>query len=108
MNCKKRYDVNKPDDLKEFTKGLHTFLTNLACESSDIAKGMLRQIKAKQSDILLTGETLRRYYSKAEAESSRVGLDAELKKRMQSNEPCPGLKGLSEKEKKELLKVEKQ
>lgn len=91
VKCKKHYDPEKPDELKEFTKGLNTFLTNLACVSSDIAKGILRQIRVEEKE-----------------GSLRIGLDAELKKRLQSNEPCPGLKGLSEKEKKKLLKVEKQ
>jgi hypothetical protein len=102
VNCKKRYAPEKPDDLKEFTKGLHTFLTNLACESSDIAKGILMQIKDKDIELFLVVDGKVMPIETTE-KLSRSGLNAELKKRLQSNKPCPGLKGLSEEKKKALL-----
>lgn len=81
--CDTRFDPNDPKEMQTFTNDLHSFLSNTFCQSSDNARGILRQIV------------------RADADSTRKGL-ASLLIEM---EGCAGLKGLSEEENEELIQV---
>jgi uncharacterized protein YjbI with pentapeptide repeats len=82
--CAKHDDPEKPDELKAYAHQLYTFLSQLACKSPNIARGIIRQMPDKKG----TG-------------SSREGLGVELKKRL-GDEDCIGLQDLSAEEKKKL------
>jgi uncharacterized protein YjbI with pentapeptide repeats len=81
--CDTRFDPNDPKEKQSYIKELHPFLSNIFCQSADNARGILRQIV------------------EADADSTRKGLASQLIEK----EECAGLKGLSEKEKEELIQA---
>ena len=86
LSCK---DPFNPEDIKrkgEFIQKLHAELTRLACESPDIARGILWQIQKHDED------------------STREGLEVQLKRRL-DDPNCPGLQGLRSDEKEELERL---
>ena len=95
LKCKQTYDAIDPDRRREFMVRLHEALVTLACENTDIARGVLRQIRymLRSSD---------------NSDSTRTGLATVLLARMKANEPCPGLAGLSAEDKAELEKLAKE
>lgn len=87
FDCKRRFDLTDTQQTKEFTGQLHTYLSGLACESSDIARGIIRQIPKNDDSY---NPYLR-----------RNGLQTQLKKHL-NDTACPGLHGLSAEEKNKL------
>jgi hypothetical protein len=81
--CNKRYNPKNRAGLADFKKELQAYLGTLACESPQIAQGLIKQIQRRESD------------------STRQGLAAVLKKRL-ADPKCPGLQGLSQEWKDEL------
>lgn len=69
----------------EYTEQLHTYLAELACTSPDIARGIIRQIPEHEFG----------------AQSSRFGLKAKLRERLEAGN-CEGLAGLTDEEKRAL------
>ncbi|MEZ5575947.1 MAG: hypothetical protein R3F44_10020 [Candidatus Competibacteraceae bacterium] len=95
LKCKQTYDAIDPDRRQEFMTRLHESLVTLTCEDTDIARGILRQIRYV------------RLRSSDGPDSTRIGLAAVLLARMKDNEPCPGLAGLSAEDKAELERIAK-
>jgi uncharacterized protein YjbI with pentapeptide repeats len=86
--CPNRFDPNIPDKLHDFTKQLHKYLGKLACESPEIAHGILEQIPGLGTDPTAVSET-------------RRGLEIELKWLL-NDKSCIGLQKLTDEEKSRL------
>jgi uncharacterized protein YjbI with pentapeptide repeats len=84
ISCDKRFDPRNPEELAAFKAQLHPILANLAAESPDIVRGIIRQIPDDPTD-----------------PSSRFGLATLLVKRLDAGN-APGLQALSDKEKADL------
>jgi hypothetical protein len=84
----KRYDPENPEELAAFKKELHDYIGKLACESPEIAQGLVRQIPQEESD------------------SSRQGLEVVLKNLLDDkNKECAGLQGLGQEWKDKLRAI---
>jgi uncharacterized protein YjbI with pentapeptide repeats len=88
--CDKRFDPDKPKDVSEYERQLHTYLVQLACQSPEIARGILRQIPKWE------GRSI---------SFSRDGLEVELNKWI-SDKNCLGLYKLSDEEKNKLRAIQ--
>lgn len=88
LDCQKRYDPEKPEELAAFKEYLHAYLAELACADPEIARGLLHQIPTELPE--------------EKQASSRQGLGAVLKKRL-ADPNCKGLQGLTPEE-KDILK----
>jgi uncharacterized protein YjbI with pentapeptide repeats len=84
--CDKRYDPENPVELAAFKQQLQAYLAKLACQSPWIAQGLVQKIRW------------------ADADSSRQGLAAVLKKRL-DDQKCRGLQGLSQEWKDKLKAI---
>jgi uncharacterized protein YjbI with pentapeptide repeats len=87
--CKKRFDPAKPDELHDFTRQLHAYLSKLSCESPEIARGIIRQVPQK--------------HQLSKTDSTREGLGVKLKQLLNDKDKkCMGLQNLTVEEKSQL------
>jgi hypothetical protein len=86
LMCNKRFDPEKPNELRDFNWRLFVYLGQLACESPEIARGLLKQIPK---------------WERLSLSYSREGLEIELKKLL-SDRKCKGLQNLNDEEKNKL------
>jgi uncharacterized protein YjbI with pentapeptide repeats/FtsH-binding integral membrane protein len=107
--CATRYDPQKPEELADFIRQLQAYLGGLACESPEIALGLMRQIPGYSEvggryiaggfgDLKQPLPSFMEYFE------SRQGLDKLLKERL-ADPSCAGLQGLNPEEKKKLQAI---
>ena len=96
LRYKKRFSPDNPSDLNAFKKQLHPYLLSLACESPDIARGIMFQIPHIDGVFLWGWEK-----SWVKSSSSRKGIAAELRKHL-DDKNCKGLQGLTTEEREKL------
>jgi hypothetical protein len=78
LPCKRLFDAGDDTRKQEFTQEVHEELAELACTSTCVARGIIKQIPEKQ-----------------ENESTRSGMYSVLNKRLRTDDKCPGLKDLN-------------
>jgi uncharacterized protein YjbI with pentapeptide repeats len=87
VTCKNWLDPDVKEKQQLFIKNLHQYLVDLTCESPDIARGIIKQIISSNGNGNL---------------KTRIGLDIELQKRLNSKIKCWGLERLKPEEIKQL------
>lgn len=90
LKCEQPFHADRANEYEEFVQRVHAELANLACTSPHIARGIIQQLPVPGKD---SPETF----------SNRRGLETVLAARLLGDTTCPGLLGLSAKEKKDLL-----
>jgi hypothetical protein len=90
LKCEQIFHADRAKEYEEFVRRVHVELANLACTSPHIARGIIQQLPAPGKD---SPETF----------SNRRGLETVLAERLLGDTNCPGLLGLSTREKKDLL-----
>ena len=87
VECEKRYDSEKPEELEDFNEKQNAYLAQLSCESHEVALGIISILNgAKSSD---------------SSELSRESLAAKLKQSL-DDKNCEGLQLLNVEEKKKM------
>ncbi len=90
--CRKMFNPENSEEMREFKDQLHPMLAGLACQSPEIAREILNQaVQAEAKD------------NPDPAFASRKGLKTVLRDKLQSKEPCSGLQGLDSKGQQDLL-----
>ncbi|MFZ0943959.1 MAG: hypothetical protein WB930_02750 [Syntrophobacteraceae bacterium] len=98
LECDQRFNANEEKERAEYLTKLHPMLTELACEYTALADGLMQQAIhpafGTDDDILVSTST-------------RQGLATQFAERI-SDESCPGLSGLSPEKKKLIQDAAKQ
>jgi hypothetical protein len=98
LECSQRSNASEKKEMTEYTTKLYQILTDLACNSTEIAEGLMKQaihpVFELDNGLLLSTST-------------RRGLTTQFVKRI-FDKSCPGLSGLSPEKKKLIQDAAKQ